>query len=235
MLESSVPDSESRASSGSPAQYLATSRSCVPLNDLPRPCPDRTAPRAQHSRNRKSRHTGCPQHRKSSRASLAEIPTRITATMLNTRRADRHRMGAPINDLEPSPSFGQGATPSRNSFRPRSDGMTGAFGLRLCEISCSLAPLTAYTFAPLGPKDIFAVVSTPFGNFSETTRTSSSVIKMPPIGSTNRLQRWLIHGSACQAELAAFTRRSPWTCDTFDLSADTAATVGDRVSTTPSP
>ena len=48
---------------------FATSRSCVPLNDLPRPCPDRTAPRARRSRNRKGRYTGYPQHRESSRAS----------------------------------------------------------------------------------------------------------------------------------------------------------------------
>ena len=75
-LESSVPASESRASRVSPAQYLATSRSCVPLNDLPRPCPDRTAPRARRSRNRKGRYTGYPQHRESSRASPAQTPTR---------------------------------------------------------------------------------------------------------------------------------------------------------------
>ena len=93
MLENSVPASESRASRGSPAQCLATSRSCVPLNDLPRPCPDRIAPRARRSRNQKSRYTGYPQHRESYRASPAETPTRIMAVMLNAayRRHRRER------------------------------------------------------------------------------------------------------------------------------------------------
>ena len=125
--------------------------------------------------------------------------------------------------LAPESCSGQGIRPSRDSVLPRADGTACTSGMELCPINCSFVPLTAYTCAPVGPKDSFALAPTPFGNFSETTKKSSSVIEMPPIGSMNLLQRWLIQGSACQAELAAFNRRSPRTCVTLDRSADNAA------------
>ena len=82
-LKSSAPASESRASTGSPAQYLATSRSSIPLNALPRPSFGRTAPRARPSRKRDDRYRVRPQHRLSSGASPTETATRIAAIILN--------------------------------------------------------------------------------------------------------------------------------------------------------
>ena len=139
---------------------------------------------------------------------------------MGKRRKRKGFWSVPIRGsyLAPESCSGQGIRPSRDSVLPRADGTACTSGMELCPINCSFVPLTAYTCAPVGPKDSFALAPTPFGNFSETTKKSSSVIEMPPIGSMNLLQRWLIQGSACQAELAAFNRRSPRTCVTLDRS-----------------
>ena len=160
----------------------------------------------------------------STRARIRLAPLRATPRQVRSPLRSRSVQSRRFYFAPPSRSA-QSLRPSRDSFLPSDEGTAGVSGDRLCETNCSLRPLTAYTCAPVGPKAIFAFASTPSGNFSETTRMSSSVIETPPMGSTNLLQRWLIQGSACQAALAAFHRRLPRTCATFDRSADKAAAV----------
>lgn len=66
-LEKSIPVSENRASTWSPARYPETSRSCNPRNAPLRPCPDPTLPKTQRLRNRDGRNWACGQHRQHGR------------------------------------------------------------------------------------------------------------------------------------------------------------------------